>query len=318
MVARELIVKEVKQVKLQLILASLIIAFFVPIGFWVDYMNYLRYEPYSSPSFMYTFDSSPFVFVFVLLVICLAVTQMGYEKSRGTMDFTLGLPMSRGSIFFTKWLVGAGTILLSWVISCTSMWILITLTQSNAVQFLEFNVFLLPTLFMFYTLCMASGAITGTPFAQGLVLISVSVLPVLVVLLVMVNVAAFIQLPFSFSENIWLYTSQISPAFYTTFNYLNLPNTIYIFPLLVTIVSYFIGHISFVNHPNERNGYFFVWKWLNLPVQILVMLLGILGFSWFGYATGDKSLLGYVVGALIGASIGFLLGYFLIYKKKKA
>lgn len=92
----------------------------------------------------------------------------------------------------------------------------------------------------------------------------------------------------------------------------------YIFPLLVTVISYLIGHVAFVKHPSERNGYFFVWKWLNLPVQILVTLLGILGFSWFGYASGNESLVGYVIGALLGAAIGFLLGYFLIYKKKKA
>ncbi|MFC0274939.1 ABC transporter permease subunit [Metabacillus herbersteinensis] len=318
MVARELIVKELKQVKLQLILTSLIIGFFAPIGFWVDYMNYLRYEPSSSPGFVYSFDSSPYVFGFVLLVVTLAVTQMGFEKSRGTIDFTLGLPASRGSIFFTKWLIGVATILLSWVVSFLMMWILLTFTQSTAVHFLEFNFFLLPTMFMFYTLCMASGAITGTPFAQGLVVLSVSVLPILTVLLIMVNVAAFLHVSIGLSEIIWLYTSQVSPASYLTFDYLKTSDTVYVFPLLVIVISYLVGHISFVKHPNERNGYFFVWKWLNLPVQALVMLIGILGFSWFGYASGDESLLGYVVGALIGASTGFSLGYFLIYKKKKA
>lgn len=318
MVAKELIVKEVKQVKVQLILTSLIIAFFVPIGFWVDYMNYVRDESSSSASFVFNFDSSGSVFMFALLVISLALTQMGYEKSRGTIDFTLGLPFSRGSIFFTKWIIGAGTILISWVILCSSLWLLVTLTGSNAVHFLEFSLFLLPTLFMFYTLSLASGAITGTPFAQGLVLFSITVLPVLIVSLMLVNISAFLHVSIGFTEVIGIYTSQFSPSYYFIFNYSNLTDMNYIFPLLVTVISYLIGHVAFVKHPSERNGYFFVWKWLNLPVQILVTLLGILGFSWFGYASGNESLVGYVIGALLGATIGFLLGYFLIYKKKKA
>lgn len=84
----------------------------------------------------------------------------------------------------------------------------------------------------------------------------------------------------------------------------------------MTIIFYIIGYISFVKMSNERNGYFFLWKPLNRPVQIIVIIIGIMGFGYFGF-TASESFAGYLIGMGTGAVIGFLISYFAIYKKMK-
>lgn len=78
---------------------------------------------------------------------------------------------------------------------------------------------------------------------------------------------------------------------------------------------YIIGYISFVKLSNERNGYFFLWKPLNRPVQIIVIIIGIMGFGYFGF-TASESFAGYLIGMCTGAVIGFLISYFAIYKNE--
>ncbi|POO72227.1 ABC transporter permease, partial [Bacillus subtilis] len=74
--------------------------------------------------------------------------------------------------------------------------------------------------------------------------------------------------------------------------------------------------ISFVKLSNERNGYFFLWKPLDRPVQIIVIIIGIMGFGYFGFSASE-SFTGYLIGMAAGAVIGFLISYFAIYKKTK-
>lgn len=79
-----------------------------------------------------------------------------------------------------------------------------------------------------------------------------------------------------------------------------------------------IGFFPFSKHPFEGNGAFFLWKWMEEPIQFVVILLGILGFSSFGYlSSAENIMMGYIIGAAVGAIIGFLVSYFVIYKKKK-
>jgi acetoin utilization transport system permease protein len=87
--------------------------------------------------------------------------------------------------------------------------------------------------------------------------------------------------------------------------------------ILMSALFIIIGFFPFSKHPFEGNGAFFLWKWMEEPIQFIVILLGILGFSSFGYLSSENIMMGYFIGAAVGAIIGFLVSYFVIYKKKK-
>jgi acetoin utilization transport system permease protein len=89
-------------------------------------------------------------------------------------------------------------------------------------------------------------------------------------------------------------------------------------PFLIAALFFIIGFYTFIKHPFERNGSFFLWKGMERPIQVVVILIGILGFSSFGFlSSAENTMVGYFIGAAIGAVIGFIVSYFVIYKKKK-
>lgn len=49
--------------------------------------------------------------------VALALSQIGFERSRGTLDFTLGLPYRRGIIFNTKYVFGLSILLTAQLLS---------------------------------------------------------------------------------------------------------------------------------------------------------------------------------------------------------
>ncbi|MCY9674633.1 ABC transporter ATP-binding protein, partial [Bacillus pumilus] len=89
----------------------------------------------------------------------------------------------------------------------------------------------------------------------------------------------------------------------------------FIIPIVMMIVFYLIGLLSFMKHPIERNGRFFLYSKMDRPIQILVIVFGVLGFGWVGFSS-DTSILGYIVGMIIGGVVGALTSYFLIYRKR--
>lgn len=88
-----------------------------------------------------------------------------------------------------------------------------------------------------------------------------------------------------------------------------------IIPIVMVVLFYLIGLISFIKHPIERNGRFFLYSSMDRPIQIMVIVFGVLGFGWFGFSS-DNSIFGYIVGMLIGGVVGALTSYFLIYRKR--
>ncbi|MGA3882026.1 ABC transporter ATP-binding protein, partial [Bacillus pumilus] len=56
----------------------------------------------------------------------------------------------------------------------------------------------------------------------------------------------------------------------------------FIIPIVMMIVFYLIGLFSFMKHPIERNGRFFPYSKMDRPIQILVIVFGVLGFGWVG------------------------------------
>jgi acetoin utilization transport system permease protein len=234
------------------------------------------------------------------------------------MEFILAMPFSRASIFLSKWLVGFGSILVSWLISFSLTGLIIKLTEIPSVHFEAYYYLLIGTLLLFYTITFSAGAITGTPFAQGLVTFTVSILPLLLVGLFGVQLEVITRKSFQFSEDILVQIFNFTPISYLFSYGMNPPDREIYPPFLMAALFFIIGFFAFMKHPFERNGSFLLWKWMERPIQIVVILLGFLGFSSFGFLSStENSMLGYFIGAAIGACIGFIVSYFVIYKKKK-
>jgi acetoin utilization transport system permease protein len=321
MVAGELIRKEVRQHWVQLLITNLVISFMIPIQIWTRYLDFLEFEEANDANqFSINFEYSDPSFIFIVFVVTLAIVQIGVERSNGSLEFTLAMPFSRASIFLSKWLIGFGSILVSWLISFGLTGLIIKLNKIQTVNFESYYWFLIGALLLFYTITFSAGAITGTPFAQGLVTFTVCILPLLLVGLIGVQLQVFSETDFQFGIDILEETYNFTPIAYVFYNFVNIPIPVReIYPPFIMIALFFIvGFYAFIKHPFERNGSFFLWKWMDRPIQFVVIIIGILGFSSFGYlSSADNSMLGYFIGAAIGACIGFIASYFVIYKKKK-
>lgn len=327
MVGGGLFEKEFKQVRSLCIFLFLFNSFALPFTVWSEYsshMEYLKKYPDSNLGpFVFQFGADPLLLISSLFLFFIAINQMGTERARGMMDFTLSLPYKRSKIFTIKWALVLGIILSSTIISLILTgsyieWFEIEVSQPT------FNYYftLFSTLTMIYTLTLAAGTLTGTPFAQGLTAISASILPLLFTLVLTMNADAFGGFSYAEMEKWFEFGYLITPALqffrWTVFQEVA---SIYPFYFLIpggmAILFFIAGYFSFLKHPNERNGNFFLWKQLNLPVQLIVILLGVLGFSAVGYGSSNESFTGYLIGAVIGAAIGIILSYYLIYKKTK-
>lgn len=327
MVGGGLFEKEFKQVRSLCIFLFLFNSFALPFTVWSEYssrMEYLKKYPDSNlEPFVFQFDGGPLLLISSMFLFFIAINQMGTERARGMMDFTLSLPYKRSKIFLVKWALVFGIILSSTLISFILTvsyleWFEIAVSQPT------FNYYftLFSTLVMVYTLTLAAGTLTGTPFAQGLTAISASILPLLFTLVLTMNAEAFGGFSYDEMEKWFEFGYLITPALqFFGWRVFQEVASIYPFYFLIpggmAILFFIVGYFSFIKHPNERNGNFFLWKQLNLPVQIIVILLGVLGFSAVGYGFSNESFTGYIIGAVIGAAIGIILSYYVIYKKTK-
>lgn len=324
MVAGELMIKETKQNLLSISLAFLFISFAVPVRFLLGYMNYKSDKKMLShgelpDNFMInfsdyvSFESTAFVFLMAFFVISLAINQLGTERSKGTLEFTLSLPFSRATIYFTKWISGLFIILGGSIVSIALTRLFMFATNLKIESYFDKYFYLISMLLMIYTLTLAAGTLTGTSFAQGLVTLTVMFLPYILMTLFIIHIYTFYN---PSAQTIGKITRFLSMNMYIG-NDEKFPMFKLMFPLVITVISYAIGHFSFIKHPIERNGYFFIWKQLNLPVQLIVITVGIMGFGAFGSYTNSNQIVGYLIGGCFGALLGLLLGYLLIYRKGK-
>ncbi|MCY9069189.1 ABC transporter permease YtrD [Bacillus inaquosorum] len=270
-----------------------------PCVFSVDYLN------------------STFISLFWIWGVVLAVSQLGIERSKGLFDFTLSLPYTRGQIFNAKFLTGGMVIVIPQLIGYVlSVLLIMLLKPEQAVYFHNYSLGMIIVSMLAYSLVMAGGALTGHIFAQLLVSFTVTILPFLVITLPAINIdilfggAAFLDYPIPE----WM--QYIFPITYVIPNWVEDSPKYLVIPAVMSIMFYIIGYISFVKLSNERNGYFFLWKALDRPVQVIVIIIGILGFGYFGFAA-TESFAGYLIGMAAGAVIGFFISYFAIYKKTK-
>ena len=250
--------------------------------------------------------------------VALALSQIGFERSRGTLDFTLGLPYRRGIIFNTKYFFGITILLAAQLLSYLLSYALVVLYKVDVVNFHEYFIGSVIFCFMVYSLVMAAGAMTGNPLAQMIVAFSASILPYLLIGLPVANlqiIMSFFGVNSALFSQDSYFLNYITPIVYLDgFGVHNggLAFTLLI-PLVMGILFYIIGYFCFIEQQLERNGHFFLWRKMDRPIQILVILFGIWGFG----AATSSSLFSYIFGMVIGSAVGFLISYFLIFKKIK-
>ncbi|MEC0545211.1 ABC transporter permease [Bacillus inaquosorum] len=314
--------KEWKQNKALLIMIFLVFMLSNPITVLNTYISYQgcvanQNEWVGTCVFTINYLNGTFISLFWIWGVVLAVSQLGIERSKGLFDFTLSLPYTRGQIFNAKFLTGGMVIVIPQLIGYVlSVLLIMLLKPEQAVYFHNYSLGMIIVSMLAYSLVMAGGALTGHIFAQLLVSFTVTILPFLVITLPAINIdilfggAAFLDYPIPE----WM--QYIFPITYVVPNWVEDSPHYLVIPAVMSIMFYIIGYISFIKLSNERNGYFFLWKSLDRPVQVIVIIIGIMGFGYFGFSV-TESFAGYLIGMAAGAVIGFFISYFAIYKKTK-
>ncbi|CAF1848010.1 ABC transporter permease YtrD [Bacillus subtilis] len=318
-----LLYKEWKQNKVALVITILVFILGNPLSILNMYLIYqgcvTGKENWVGPCvFSVDYLNSSFISLFWIWGVVLAVSQLGIERSKGFFDFTLSLPYTRGQIFNAKFFTGGMVIVVPQLIGYVLSVLLIMLLKTDqAVYFHNYSLGMIIVSMLAYSLVMAGGALTGNSFAQLLVSFTVAISPFLLISLPAINLEILFGGSIDFIHGpVPKWVQYFIPIIYVDSKWAENSPYYLVIPAIMTIIFYIIGYISFVKLSNERNGYFFLWKPLNRPVQIIVIIIGIMGFGYFGF-TASESFAGYLIGMGTGAVIGFLISYFAIYKKMK-
>ncbi|MGZ3121887.1 ABC transporter permease, partial [Bacillus subtilis] len=318
-----LLYKEWRQNKVALVITILVFILGNPLSILNMYLIYqgcvTGKENWVGPCvFSVDYLNSSFISLFWIWGVVLAVSQLGIERSKSFFDFTLSLPYTRGQIFHAKFLTGGMVIVVPQLIGYVlSVLLIMLLKPDQAVYFHNYSLGMIIVSMLAYSLVMAGGALTGNSFAQLLVSFTVAISPFLLISLPVINLEILFGGSIDFIHGpVPKWVQYFIPIIYVDSKWAENSPYYLVIPAIMTIIFYIIGYISFVKMSNERNGYFFLWKPLNRPVQIIVIIIGIMGFGYFGF-TASESFAGYLIGMGTGAVIGFLISYFAIYKKMK-
>ncbi|MBG9910385.1 ABC transporter ATP-binding protein [Bacillus xiamenensis] len=328
MVKRQLLYKEWKQSELTFILVMLVATLATPFLFLMEYSSFetcLKDTTciVDSPRFSYIFKTDAFLSLSWLMGLFFAVIQLGVERNKGQMDFTLSLPFSRSTIYHTKFFLGTGIIVVVHAVSYVLTYLLILGLNPLETPGLHSGYFVsLVSSLMFYSLFFAAGTLTGSSISQAIVGFSTAILPFLVFGLPMVHLEFILKTSGSWVDKSFTYLiSPMSPITYITTDPFQSDYPLwftgeeFIIPIVMMVLFYLIGLLSFMKHPIERNGRFFLYRTIDRPIQILVIVFGVLGFGWVGFSS-DNSMFGYIAGMVIGGVVGALTSYFLIYRKR--
>ncbi|WP_280146356.1 ABC transporter permease subunit [Bacillus amyloliquefaciens] len=254
----------------------------------------------------------------VILALCL----FGLERTKGTIDTLFSLPYSRAQVFHTKFWLGAAVIAGFQVIGYGLAELLILLLKPERVYFFHhYSVGEIIVSVLAFTLVASAGCLTGNTFAQLLTAFAVSIAPYLIISLPLTNAEVIFGVGMHElmpSVNTYLNDSfqYLIPIMYVNTDWVSASKYILLIPAVMSIVFYAIGYFCYVRQPVERNGRFFLWRQLDRPIQIVVIIIAVLGFGLAGYSTG-QTMTGYAAGMLVGGAVGFLVSYFAIYKKTK-
>ncbi|PRS77876.1 MULTISPECIES: ABC transporter ATP-binding protein [unclassified Bacillus (in: firmicutes)] len=327
MVKRQLLYKEWKQSELTFILVMLVAALATPLSLLMGYSSFQTClkDPtciLDTSHFSYSFKKDAFLALSWLMGILFAIIQLGFERNKGQMDFTLALPFSRSTIYQTKFFLGAGIIALIHAFSYALTYLLILgIKPDETPGFNSMYLYALVSSLMIYALFFAAGTLTGSAIAQAIVAFSTAILPFLLIGLPLVHLEFILRTNGEWVDQ-WLnhIILAISPITYIAeFNQYEytiwFSGEEFIVPIVMMILFYFIGLFSFIKHPIERSGRFFLYPKMDRPIQIMVIAFGVLGFGWGGFSS-DNSMFGYIAGMIIGGAVGALTSYFLIYRKR--
>ncbi|UVB74622.1 ABC transporter permease YtrD [Bacillus subtilis] len=318
-----LLYKEWKQNKDALVITILVFILGNPLSIFNMYLTYqgcvTGKENWVGPCvFSVDYLNGTFISFFWIWGVVLAVSQLGIERSKSFFDFTLSLPYTRGQIFHAKFFTGGMVIVIPQLIGYVlSVLLIMLLKPDQAVYFHNYSLGMINVSMLAYSLVMAGGTLTGNIFAQLLVSFTVAISPFLLISLPAINIEILLGVSIDFIHGpVPKWAQYFIPIIYIDSKWVEDSPNYLVIPAIMTIIFYVIAYISFVKLSNERNGYFFLWKPLNRPVQIIVIIIGIMGFGYFGF-TASESFAGYLIGMGTGAVIGFLISYFAIYKKMK-
>ncbi|WP_332276010.1 ABC transporter permease subunit [Bacillus velezensis] len=254
----------------------------------------------------------------VILAVCL----FGLERTKGTIDALFSLPYSRAQVFHNKFWLGAAVIAGFQIIGYGLAELLILLLKPERVYFFHhYSVGAIIVSILAFALVASAGCLTGNTFAQLLTAFTVSIAPYLIITLPLTNAEVIFRVGMHElmpSVNAYLNDSfqYLIPIMYVNTDWVSASKYILLIPAVMSIVFYAIGYFCYVRQPAERNGRFFLWRQLDRPIQIVVIIIAVLGFGLAGYSMG-QTMTGYVAGMLVGGAIGFLVSYFAIYKKMK-
>ncbi|CAF1899881.1 ABC transporter permease [Bacillus subtilis] len=318
-----LLYKEWKQNKVALVITILVFILGNPLSIINMYLIYqgcvTSKENWVGPCvFSVDYLNGTFISFFWIWGVVLAVSQLGIERSKSFFDFTLSLPYTRGQIFHAKFLTGGMVIVVPQLIGYVlSVLLIMLLKPDQAVYFHNYSLGMIIVSMLSYSLVMAGGALTGNIFSQLLVSFTVAISPFLLISLPAINLEILFGGSTDFIHGpVPKWVQYFIPIIYVDAKWVENSPYYLVIPAIMTIIFYIIGYISFVKLSNERNGYFFLWKPLDRPVQMIVIIIGIMGFGYFGFSASE-SFTGYFIGMAAGAVIGFLISYFAIYKKTK-
>lgn len=326
MIPRGLLYTEWKKNQWLFLLSSIFLIAANPFLIYKNYLTYqgcLNQQVLQGCEFIISYRNGSLLSFSWVVSVIIAVFLLGLERTKGTMDALLSMPYSRSQIFQTKFWLGGAVIVVPQAIGYGAASLLISLLKpSHTYDFDHFSIGMIVISFMAYALLMASGALTGHIFAQLLTAFTVTILPFLLIGLPAANLEVVFHLSvgeaFSYFEGyirtqLFLF---LTPIGYVFNDWIRERHLVLLIPAVMSLVFYLIGYVSFLKHPNERNGRFFLWRKLDRPVQILVIAISILGFGVISYSI-TLSMFGYLAGIIIGAVIGFFISYFTVYRKTK-
>ena len=248
--------------------------------------------------------------------VALAISQIGFERSRGTLQLYTRPPSSAASFSILKYFFGISNSFTAQLLSYLLSYALIILYNVDVVFFHEYFIGAVIFCFMVYSLVMAAGAMTGNPLAQMIVAFSASILPYLLIGLPLANLRIILGFfghdpAFFYGETELL--DYITPIIYlNSFGIQDGSLAFTLIPLAMGILFYIIGYFCFIKQQLERNGLLPLEKngSSDPDSRDFIRHLG------FGTAAAS-SLFSYIFGMLIGSAVGFLISYFLIFKKIK-
>ncbi|QOR67803.1 ABC transporter permease subunit [Cytobacillus suaedae] len=136
--------KEYKQSKF-LLWAFWLVSLYIPIKLFGEIQNYerhLRHLQEDGPKetyFHYYFNYIDVSLILTLIVLILACTMIGLERTNQSMDFTLSLPFKRQTIMLTKWYLGVVHIVSAILVSITITTLL--LSNSGLTEYVGIDIF---------------------------------------------------------------------------------------------------------------------------------------------------------------------------------